>query len=271
MLEMKLVEEQRDVDKLEGMTLTALFHTFLSSKNEQIQKERQDVLQVKLKLDQCVAAKANQEQNLVALLGELEDKEALEKAHGAATARKLKLLSEGDNPRARRMVELAEEIAVSRAALRELSEAQMAGDQASESLDQTIISLRSARSWGHLDMLGGRMLTTAMKHSKIDTAREFAHNAQEDLRDFEDELDDLNFAQDLTIEIDSFSTFADYFFDGLIFDWMVQGKLVSSLQNVERVQARVDRLLKFLDHEVATAQERVAALETERTALIEGI
>ncbi len=269
LLEMKLGEEQRDVDRLEGLTLTALFHTFLSSKNEQLQKERQELLQVKLKLDQCAAAGANLEGDLATLLEELEDKTALEEAYGEAVARKEALLLQGDNPRARRMVELAEELAVSHAALRELREAQVAGDHASESLDHTVDYLNSARSWGRWDMIGGNLAVTAVKHSKIDKARGFAHEAQNDLRRFEDELDDIEITEHLAIEVGTFNTFADFFFDGLIFDWMVQGKLVSSLQSVERTQARVDKLLEVLDREVATASARVSELEAERTALIE--
>jgi hypothetical protein len=271
LLGMKLAEEQRDVDQLEGMTLTALFHTFLSSKNEKLQGERRELLEAKLKFDQCLAAKVNLEEALVILLGELEDKEALEEALGEVVARKEARLLEGGGPKAHRMVELSEAIALSRAALRELREAQVAGDHASESLDHTIDCLSSARNWGQWDMLGGGLAVTALKHSKIDKARRFAHDAQNDLRDFEDELNDINVTVHLAIEIGSFNSFADFFFDGLIFDWMVQGKLLSSLQNVEKVQGRVEQLLKVLDREVAAASRRVSELEAERTALIKEI
>ena len=52
-LENVLQKEGKDVKKLEGLSLTGLFFTILGSKEQQLEKERQEYLAVKLKYDEC--------------------------------------------------------------------------------------------------------------------------------------------------------------------------------------------------------------------------
>jgi len=48
-----LRRKKRDVDQLEGMNLTNLFYSILGTKEERLEKERQEYLAAKLKYDQC--------------------------------------------------------------------------------------------------------------------------------------------------------------------------------------------------------------------------
>ena len=47
--------ENDDVRKLEGFSLASIYHTILSSKTEQLAKEREEVFQAKLAYDSCFA------------------------------------------------------------------------------------------------------------------------------------------------------------------------------------------------------------------------
>ena len=48
-----LKKEEADVRKLEGLSLTAMFHQALGSKDQKLNKEKQEFLVVQLKYDQC--------------------------------------------------------------------------------------------------------------------------------------------------------------------------------------------------------------------------
>lgn len=61
------------------------------------------------------------------------------------------------------------------------------------------------------------MLATAAKHSHIDDTKEYAYNAKIPLIRFQNELSDVDLTMDIDINIGSFETFANYFFDGLIY------------------------------------------------------
>ena len=105
---------------------------------------------------------------------------------------------------------------------KEKREAIDAGYWAINSLKTARDNLNSAKNWGLLDMFGGGFFSTMLKHSKIDQARQNMEHTKYDLRNFSRELNDVNIACDLNINIGDFLSFADYFFDGFVADWMVQ-------------------------------------------------
>lgn len=108
---------------------------------------------------------------------------------------------------------------------KEKREAIDAGYRAINSLKTARDNLNSAKNWGLLDMFGGGFFSTMLKHSKIDQARQNMEQAKYDLRNFSRELNDVNIACDLNINIGDFLSFADYFFDGFVADWMVQDRI----------------------------------------------
>ena len=124
----------------------------------------------------------------------------------------------------------------------EISEALMAADMASMSLQKAEELLQKASSWGIWDMLGGGMFTTWIKHSRIDDARTSLEEARRSLRSLRRELMDIDIPADFKIDIGEFLNFADYFFDGLIIDWMVQAKIREASDNVSEAIRRVETL-----------------------------
>ena len=105
---------------------------------------------------------------------------------------------------------------------KEKREAIEAGQRALSSLRTAEENLNSAKNWGLVDMFGGGFFSTMLKHSKMDQARQNMEQAKYDLRNFSRELNDVNMACNLNINTGDFLSFADYFFDGFVVDWMVQ-------------------------------------------------
>ena len=167
------------------------------------------------------------------------------------------------------MGEIVEKLAACRSMCREIDEAVRAGRQAAFDLDSAGGKLESAGNWGVYDMLGGGMLATAIKHSRMDEARDLMYQAQCALSRFRSELADVKVQADLGLEVGAFETFGDYFFDGLLFDWMVQSKIRDSQDSVNETRSRVEAALgKLEDLRVRTEQE-AAALEAELRRLTE--
>lgn len=77
------------------------------------------------------------------------------------------------------------------AAIREIDEAIRAGERALDSLREAKNQLNSARNWGIYDMIGGGLISSMIKHSKIDQANEWMDQANRDLRCFAKELRDV--------------------------------------------------------------------------------
>ena len=129
---------------------------------------------------------------------------------------------------------------------KETQEAIDAGNKALRSLRKAQENLDSAKGWGIFDMLGGGFLSTMVKHSKVDQAKENMEQAKYDLRNFSKELNDVNIACNLNIETGDFLSFADWFFDGLIVDWMMQDRINQASQQVEEAIRRVEDILRQL-------------------------
>ena len=103
----------------------------------------------------------------------------------------------------------------------------------------------------------------------MDEARDLMYQAQCTLSRFRSELADVKVQADLGLEVGAFETFGDYFFDGLLFDWMVQSKIRDSQDSVNETRSRVEAALgKLEDLRVRTEQE-AAALEAELRRLTE--
>lgn len=129
---------------------------------------------------------------------------------------------------------------------RELKEAIDAGERALSSLYLAQERLDSARSWGIFDMLGGGFFASMIKHSKIDDAISYMEDAKYNLQRFQKELQDVTVSADLTIEIGSFLSFADFFFDGFVADYFVQSKIADAREQVDEAIRMIERILPDL-------------------------
>lgn len=115
---------------------------------------------------------------------------------------------------------------------KEINEAIVAGEQALNSLYAAQEKLDSAKSWGWVDLLGGGFLTGMIKHSRIEDASRCMEDAKYHLKVFQKELNDIHLSLDLRMEVGGFLSFADFFFDGLVADYLVQSKIEDARRQV---------------------------------------
>ncbi|MBO4889191.1 MAG: hypothetical protein J5589_12900 [Firmicutes bacterium] len=130
--------------------------------------------------------------------------------------------------------------------LREVNEAVVAGETAIRSLQAAKEKLDSARNWGILDILSGNkggLISGFIKHSRVNAAQNCIDQAKHDLMRFEDELRDVQDMNYLNVEISGFLTFADFFFDGLLADLLVQSKIAEARAKVDDAIYRVENIV----------------------------
>ena len=129
---------------------------------------------------------------------------------------------------------------------REMKEALDAGERALSSFRNAQEKLNSAGNWGLFDMFGGGLFSTIMKRSKMDDAQQLMEAAKSDLKRFQRELKDVNIPLDLRMEVGSFLSFADFFFDGFVADYLVQSKISEAKEQVSDAIIRVEQILNEL-------------------------
>lgn len=119
-----------------------------------------------------------------------------------------------------------------------MREAIEAGENALYSLRAAKEELRKAGNWGIADLLGGGFFVSLIKHSKMDEASRLMEQARYDLKKFQKELRDVTVNTDLSLNCGDFLTFADFFWDGVVADWLVQSKINEARSQVEQVTLR---------------------------------
>ena len=129
---------------------------------------------------------------------------------------------------------------------KEMLEAIQAGERALNSLRMAQSQLNGARNWGIFDMFGGGLFSSAIKHSKINEASRYMENAKRDLLTFQRELKDVNIPLNLRMEVGSFLSFADFFFDGFLADYLVQSKISEAKEQVDDAICMVENILRDL-------------------------
>lgn len=132
---------------------------------------------------------------------------------------------------------------------REKQEAIGAGVRALDSLKAASRYLENASNWGLLDMIGGGLFTTMLKHSKLDDAAKAMEAARYDLRNFSKELADIDRRFNLSLNIGDFLEVADYLFDNFFIDFMVQEKITDARRQVETAIMEVERIIYELKAE----------------------
>jgi DNA repair exonuclease SbcCD ATPase subunit len=267
--EEQLRAERKDVDRLTGISLGALFYTLIGKREEKLSVEETEALQTKLKFEEAADTVVELEQELEELQRSLSEVRFIEADIQAALEEKTRMIHDAHPTLADELQALTDQEAEAQANAKELREAVSAGRSVASALEQAREHLGSAKNWGTYDMFGGGAIAGAVKHSRIDDARSAIHHAQRSLRRFQTELLDVQRDLDLRIDIGEMLTFADFFFDGFIADWMVQGRIQESLDQISLRRSRLTRVVADLEAELRKAEASVEAIRGRRAALIE--
>jgi len=264
-----LDKEEADVRKLEGLSLTAMFHQFLGSKEDRLNKERQEALMAKLGYDQCAHEVASLERDIENMEGRVAGIGDADAAYARALADKEARI---EGTARADVVRLTENLADLNADIKEVEEAVAAGVEVIAGLDEVIADFKSAGNWGIVDLIGGGIIITAVKHSKIDRAKAAIHEVQSRLGRFRRELEDLKTRPEvpLSVEISSFEKFADYLFDGLIFDWIVQSKISKSLAAAVDMRGKMASIVGDLRRGLESKREERKSATAVKRDLVEG-
>jgi len=128
----------------------------------------------------------------------------------------------------------------------QFQEAISAGMRALDTLHRAQEKMNSAKNWGLFDLLGGDFLATMIKRGKMSEAQDLIEDLRRDLRAFQREIRDVEIITKVDLDDSGLLTFADYFFDDFLSDFLVQRKIKKAqdqLKSIERqVQSIVDAL-----------------------------
>ncbi|UTR14830.1 hypothetical protein MM221_20165 [Salipaludibacillus sp. LMS25] len=268
-LAQSLADEKEDVEKLHRFSVDNIFSTLVGNKQEKLQKREQEVITAKLnyqdakqKLQELKKEYSDYSNRLKGVINAGKDYEDL-------LDRKEILIQDEMSIWSEELFRITEKEADLSNVLVEYEEAIAAGEKALITLKEAAVSFDKAKNWSKVDMIGGGFITTAIKHNHVDDAKDRIHDAEVQLRHFEEELLDIQNQLNIELSIGDMLTFADYFFDGLIVDWLVHDKISQAADQIDKTISLVAKTLTSLREDSKRYAKKLQELSVKRIEIIE--
>lgn len=121
--------------------------------------------------------------------------------------------------------------------LKEINDVQKIIDEILSLIDEAETKFNKARNWGFFDILGGGFITDLFKHSNLDSASDIMNKINYLLKDLQRELDEVVTPTDFYMNTNTFASFADFIFDGVLADAYMQSKIMSSLKELKNLRS----------------------------------
>lgn len=130
---------------------------------------------------------------------------------------------------------------------KEVNEAIQAGKNALYALEEAKRQLKKAQGWGVADMFGFDLFGGLMKQSKMNDAKTSIEKAKYALDCFDYELADVSKKLAINLDTNDLLGFADFIFDGLFVDLMMQSRINNALNQIEKAINQVQRIINDLE------------------------
>lgn len=270
-LHRQLESEQKDVTKLEHLSLTNLLATLAGTKDEKLSKEKQELVVAQHKLAEAEKTKREIDQAMIEIRNKLFKLKSTDNEYQQLLLQKEKMIKESSSPSSLKLLELSEQEGLFKTHITELKEAIDAGNLVKSALKKAINSLGKAGGWGTVDLLGGGLISDMIKHQHIDDAERNLHRAQTCMRQFQKELLDVQQQAHFEINISGMLKFADFFFDGLIADFMVKDKINKATHEIEYQYSQVGGILAKLNKQYMEHKAQLENVQREKQEIIQSL
>lgn len=267
----KLNKENKDVEKLESITLTNFIFSLKGDKDVKLEKEKREAIKAKYDYDSVCYSLNQVKKDIINLKANLNDFKDLDTQYSKYIKLKEIAIKEQGLVASKDLDEITEKINQNKNKIKEIDEAITAGKSLYTDIEEVKKSMNPAKGWGTFDILGGGLISTMAKHSHLDSAKKQLDQMQYSSRRFYKELKDVGVNTKININIGSFLTFADYFFDGLYADLTVQSRINDALVNIDLAISTLNNTLKNLENDKQSIKEMNSKLEKERIKIIEDI
>jgi hypothetical protein len=255
-----LQKEQNDVDRLNSMTLSAFFYHIIGKKEDRLEKEELELMESKAEYDTACQMLTDIQEQRLQVQKELDGQRQYQfwqSDYKVLWGKKENDLLEKDAE----LQQMAEDREHLSGELQELNEADREGQYLLLALERAEKALSSAGNWGVYDMMGGGVISTHIKRSRMDDAQTAIMDAGRRLRRFQKELEDVKMAVNTELHLGGLLSFADYFFDNLFVDWMVQDKIRKAETQVKDGLSAVRSTLRVLNNEIREHKVKLELLE----------
>ena len=231
----KLLKENKDLDNILGLSLSAFVAKIMNNREEKIEKEEREAILAKQIYD-GVIYELDELKREIESLNKLVASESSIKADYEELLKEKKQVLISNNPK---MIDIFSQLEAKyhkhALAHKEIQEALRACLQVKRTSNSALDSLKKAKDWGTFDIIGGGLIATMAKRDHMQSAQTKINGLNHALNNFSQELKDIDQYTTSNIEIASYFKIGDWLFDGFFVDMMVQNKIHDAIDQVSRV------------------------------------
>lgn len=235
----QLKKEEADVQEVETGGIHSFFRTVFRSREAVLERERLEAAAAGAKYETAMQELSQLNEERDRLRQEYSDLDGCDVAYRQCYQKRAEELLQRGGEAAEEILQSEAAIGNARARLREIEEARLAAESAEEQLRFIQKALSSAESFGVWDMMGGGVIASVAKRSRMDEAERALPELQRRLNRLSAELRDVEIFVDHQISGQDFLRFADWFFDNFFVDWAVQDQIHKFQGEMEAVQSRI--------------------------------
>ena len=264
----QLGKEERDVEKLEKLTISSILASLRGSKDEDMDRERAEAYAARLRYQEAERQLSEVREEILDRQRRIQENAGCEAEYEALLREKEAELRKTNPALAEKLAELERRELELTARQKELREAEEAGRQALFQLDGAIGHLEDAEGWGTWDVIGGGLLSDVMKYSRLDDAQQQISQVGSALRRYRAELEDVARTVEFDVKPDNFTQTVDIFFDNMFTDWAVLDRIRRSRDQMLDLESRVQSIQDGLLRDLEGTEAELEALRTERNELV---
>lgn len=268
-LEKDLKKEKKDVDNLNKFSVSNIIATVLNNKENKLEKEEQAYLIVKSKYDELLANINILKKDLVSKRNKLKTLDNCEEEYNKVINEKIKLIKDyGSYDAKEKILNLDKRINNIINESRKIKEVYEVGKKLIREVSYAKDELKNAKNWGILDIVGGDMMSSIVKHNKIKKANDKFYKIKELISSFNKELGDIKLNN---ISFSTITVTLDLFLDNIFTDISVQNKINDALNSIEEVKIKVERVMNELQRRYDSLEIELKEKKKEFNLLIEAL
>ena len=264
----ELNDELKDISKLEGLSTRAIFHKILGNKEQKLEKERQEYLELTLKVEEVQKNIDLLEYEVNLLEAKMGDKSKLEQELVQLKSDRENEIIQSNPVLRQRMLALSHELESHYQHKKELEEAAEVGKICINLLNQVINQLQKVRSWGVPPSNRRGQMQRMIRRDAIDRARNLSYQVRHHLNLFRQELSHIGLQLSGNIDERQFSDFTGFFFNNIITDWIMQQKLTQAMQSINVTRGEVSRLVNHIESQDLQMQTKINQLRQDRENIL---
>lgn len=245
-------KEHKDVEKLKHMSLTSILTYFKHDKEEILAKEEQEEIQAAFHVKQLQADR----ESLLADYNRCFKEISLEASLAEELQECLYRRARSDVNISQQVKELRDSLEKIQQEEKELDEAIVVGNSVLDKVQLALHDLSNASTWGTIDMFGGGVVSTMIKHNNLNNAQDRIADIRNDILRFEKELKDVQEYAFDGVEVSGGMQFADYVFDNFFTDFLVQSKIKNTQRSVSELADTIEKILAKLQQDKKKCEEQ---------------